>query len=25
VLNGMGYDYSEFTAEIDAMHAGTGQ
>ena len=24
VLNGMNYDYAEFTAEIDRMHEGTG-
>lgn len=25
VLNGMNYDYADFTAEIDSMHAGSGQ
>ena len=25
VLNGMNYDYADFTAEIDGMHAGSGQ
>lgn len=25
VLNGMNYDYADFTAEIDEMHAGAGQ
>lgn len=25
VLNGMNYDYAEFTAEIDGMHAASGQ
>lgn len=25
VLNGMNYDYADFTAEIDRMHADTGQ
>ncbi len=25
VLNGMNYDYAEFTAEIDEMHADAGQ
>ncbi len=25
VLNGMNYDYEDFIAQIDAMHAGTGQ
>lgn len=25
VLNGMGYDYAQFTAEIDEMRAGTNQ